>query len=62
MARSKNPGLTKHTLNLRKGDLDKLKEIFPAQQPTVMARKILSAFVDKHYSLRVEHPSLDLNI
>lgn len=62
MARSKNPELTKHTLNLRRGDLDKLKEIFPAQQSTVMARKVISAFVDKHYGLRVEAPALDLNI
>jgi hypothetical protein len=46
MARKSADSLQKHTLNLRAGDLDRLQELFPRQQATVLVRQIVSKFVD----------------
>jgi|TARA_R110000851_G_scaffold17651_4_gene55809 hypothetical protein len=49
MSKAKNPDLKKVTLNLRDGDLEKMKELFPTQSPSVSVRDLLSGFVDKYY-------------
>lgn len=46
MARPKNHDLEKKTLNLRKGDFEKLAALHPHPGPSVMLRKIISAYVD----------------
>lgn len=47
MARPKVEELHKHTLNLRKGDMEALGELFPKFHPSTMVRKIVSRFVDQ---------------
>lgn len=47
MARKKTDTLQKHTLNLRAGDMEQLRALFPAQEPSVMVRKIVSGFIDR---------------
>lgn len=49
MPKPKNHELTKHTLNLRAGDFDKIGELFPDLGPSVAVRQILSRFIDKHF-------------
>jgi len=39
--------LTKHTLNLRKGDYERLRALFPDIGAAVIIRKIVSKFLDK---------------
>lgn len=46
MARNSEP-LQKHTMNLRSGDMDKLRSLFPGMEPSVVARQIISRFIDK---------------
>lgn len=46
MARRSTESLQKHTLNLRKGDIDRLAELYPSRNPTVLVRQIVSRFVD----------------
>lgn len=40
--------LQKHTLNLREGDMDKLRDLVPDLAPAVLIRLIVSTFVDRH--------------
>jgi hypothetical protein len=44
MARSEE--LQKHTLNLRAGDMDRLRDLFPDIPPSNMIRTIVSRYVD----------------
>lgn len=46
MARKKVEELTKHTLNLRTGDMEELAVLFPRVSPSVMVRRIVSKFID----------------
>ena len=46
MARPKTEELSKHTLNLRAGDLDELALLFPGKSPTTIVRRIVSRFID----------------
>lgn len=50
MARRKTEDLQKHTLNLRRGDMDKLALLFPGRNPSVVLRQIISKFLDRHFS------------
>ncbi len=47
MARIKDEDLQKHTLNLRKGDIEQLGLLFPKVAPSVIARQIISRFIDQ---------------
>lgn len=47
MAKPKTEELTKHTLNLRSGDLQELAVLFPKKHPSVMVREIISKFIDR---------------
>lgn len=38
--------LTKHTLNLRKGDFDQLKAMYPEIGAAAIIRKVVSKYVD----------------
>lgn len=58
MPRNKVP-LTKATLNFRAGDLDKLEALFPDMGKTVAVRKIISAFIDKHYAEPTQLPEIE---
>lgn len=49
MTRPINPDLTKHTLNLRTGDVEKMRELFPNEKPTTMIRIIISKYLDNHF-------------
>ncbi len=40
--------LQKHTLNLFAGDLDELRMIAPDVEPTVLVRKIIRDFIERH--------------
>lgn len=63
MARPKVEELHKHTLNLRAGDMQALEELFPNLPPSIMARKIISRFIDKTRSVtEVTLPTPDLDI
>lgn len=44
---AKNCELTKHTLNLRAGDMDRLRDLFPDIPPSNMIRAIVSRYVDE---------------
>lgn len=46
MARQKDFGLQKHTLNLRAGDIEALRQFIPDREPSVVLRQLLSRFVD----------------
>ena len=55
--------LAKKALNLRPGDFEKMGELFPDLGPTVAVRKLISAFVDKHYKdAPTTIPSTDIEI
>lgn len=49
MPKGKNTDIHKVTLNLRQGDLVKMKALFPSKKPSVAVRELVSAFIDKHY-------------
>lgn len=51
MARTEE--LQKHTLNLRAGDMDKLRDLFPDIPPSNMIRTIISRYVDDLEGQRV---------
>jgi hypothetical protein len=44
---AKSDRLQKHTLNLRTGDMDKLRDYFPDVPPTNLIRTIVSRYVDE---------------
>lgn len=48
MAPRKTEDLEKKTMNFRRGDFALVKQIFPQRDESVMVRKILSAFLDRH--------------
>lgn len=43
---AKSEELQKHTLNLRAGDMDRLRDFFPDIPPSNMIRTIVSRYVD----------------
>ena len=43
----KNEDLTKHTLHLRAGDMDRLKALFPEIGASIVVRKLVSNFLDR---------------
>lgn len=43
----KSEDLQKHTLNLRAGDMEKLRDFFPDIPPSNMIRTIVSRYVDE---------------
>jgi hypothetical protein len=49
MPQTRNVDLHKKTLNFRRGDFEKIEELFPDRQPSVVVRQLVAAFVDKHY-------------
>lgn len=53
MATPKNPDLVKKTMNFRKGDFEKMDELFPSLSASEAIRKVISAFVDKHHHASV---------
>jgi len=44
---AKSEELQKHTLNLRAGDMDRLRDLFPDIPPSNMVRTIISRYVDE---------------
>jgi len=50
MSKSRDPSLQKHTMNLRRGDFDKMGELFPQLGPSKALRQLVQKFVDKHYA------------
>lgn len=63
MARKKTEELRKHTLNLRAGDMEALKELFPKYDASVMVRRIVSKFIDKAREVpenKIDTPDLTL--
>jgi hypothetical protein len=44
---AKSEELQKHTLNLRAGDVDRLRDYFPDIPPTNLIRTIVSRYVDE---------------
>lgn len=63
MAKARGEELQKHTLNLRKGDMEALEALFPRYQPSVMARTIISKFIDKAKLVEEQTPEVkDINL
>ena len=62
MAKKKTEELSKHTLNLRAGDLEELAILYPRHQPTVMVRKIISRFIDNTKAVAENRPETDIEI
>jgi hypothetical protein len=60
MATKSNEDLTKHTLFLRSGDYDVLREKFPGVGAAVIIRRAVSKLVDSLE--RVERPSIDAEV
>lgn len=62
MARQKTEELTKHTLNLRAGDMDAIRELFPARECSVIVRKLVSRFVDttRQSATKTTLPDIDI--
>ena len=65
MAKPSLGDLQKHTLNLRRGDMEKLRVLYPGQEPSVVLRRIVSGFIDK--ALRrgaqaASMPQVDINL
>jgi hypothetical protein len=44
---AKNEELTKHTLHLRAGDMDRLKALFPDIGASLVIRKLVINFLDR---------------
>lgn len=44
----KNHDLQKHTLNLRRGDVDRIREIHPNLDSAVVIRQLVSKYVDDY--------------
>lgn len=61
MATPKNVDLVKKTMNLRVGDFEKMKELFPKLDASVAIRDLISAFVDKHYA-KTPQPESDQDV
>jgi hypothetical protein len=66
MARVKTEELTKHTLNLRTGDMEALDALFPRHAPSVIVRQIVSKFVYRTRAVaapsELPTPDLDLDL
>jgi hypothetical protein len=43
----KNHDLQKHTLNLRRGDVDRIRELHPNIESAVVIRRLISNYVDE---------------
>lgn len=57
--------LQKHTLNLRRGDMEKLRLLYPGQEPSVVLRRIVSGFIDKAIRRSAQSesiPQVDINL
>lgn len=55
----KNEELQKHTLNLRAGDMEKLRDFFPDLPSSSLIRTIISRYVD---DLEGERKQLDVKV
>ena len=56
---AKNDMLQKHTLNLRAGDMEKLRDFFPDLPASSLIRTIISRYVD---SMEGNVPSTEVDI
>lgn len=61
MPKKSEAGLQKHTLNLYAGDMEKLRELFPGQEPTVLVRRIIRSTIE-NIENSAEPPQLDLKV
>lgn len=43
----KDEGLQKHTLNLRAGDMERIRDAYPDIPASTIVRQVISTFVDK---------------
>lgn len=65
MAKPSLVELQKHTLNLRRGDMEKLRVLYPGQEPSVVLRRIVSGFIDKALRRSAQSasiPQVDINL
>lgn len=58
MAKPKQEELQKHTLNLRRGDMDALAVLFPRSSPSVMIRRLVSRYIDRVSAVKEEQVEL----
>jgi hypothetical protein len=58
---AKSEDLQKHTLNLRAGDVDKLRDFFPDIPPTNLIRTIVSRYVDE-LDTKTAMPNVEVKI
>lgn len=60
---AKSEELTKHTLHLRAGDMDRLKALFPEIGASCVIRQLVSSFLDKDTDKKkIEFTSTELKL
>lgn len=57
----KSEDLQKHTLNLRRGDVERLRDFFPDIPPTNLIRTIISRYVDD-LEVKAAMPDVKVNL
>lgn len=62
MAKPKNHDLKKHTLNLRAGDMEAMRDLFPGKDASGMVRQIISAFVDNARRSTAVMPQVQIDL
>lgn len=61
MPKKSTEELQKHTLNLYAGDLEKLRTLFPDQEPTVLVRELIHNTI-KTIENSAESPNLNIEV
>lgn len=61
MPKKSTEDLQKHTLNLYAGDLERLRALFPDQEPTVLVREIIRNTINTIEN-SAERPNLSIEV
>ena len=62
MARPKIEDLQKHTMNLRRGDMEAISHLFPGKPPNIIIRRLVSKFVDQMRKTDERKVDIDMNL
>lgn len=54
--------LQKHTLNLHRGDMEKLRQLFPKSEPTVIIRELVRSCIVHAEGEPAELPPMDVKL
>lgn len=54
-------GLSKHTMNFYEGDFDRIRSIWPDEEPSVIIREFVHEMIEKHEAAaQVEMPEIEV--